>query len=183
MKKKIKWIGLALLFAIVISPIVAFSEGLGSDLGSALKKTDVTPGTGGLMSVPGFDFLMDRVKNHGYYGRAWDIKGRPSQTIVLTMNDNGPLYISAGLYQDLIPNEWFALGGLQYDFFYAWDKMGKWGPLKRMGLVKLPDDWKLLGGPLGNLFRVTPNNLRIDRDVLWNLAFHIPLGKSSEGKK
>lgn len=183
MKNKVKGLAFALLFAVAFSPIAAFSEGLGSDLESALKKTEVTPGTGGLMSVPGFDFLMERIKNHGFYGRAWDIKGRPSQTIVLNMNDNGPLYISVGLYEDLILDEWFPLGGLQYDFLDLWGKAGEWGPLERMGLVKLPEDWKLLGGPFGNLFRVTPDKLRIDRDLIWNLAFHIPLGKSSEEKK
>ena len=44
-----------------------------------------------------------------------------------------------------------------------------------IGLLELPKDWKMLAGPLGNTFRISPDKLRIDRDLLNNVAIHIPL--------
>ena len=111
----------------------------------ALMFSGVSVQAEGLMAVPGFDFIVERVKEHGYYGRAWDLKGRPSQTMALNMNNNGPVYISIGAYEDVLEKKWHALGGVQFDFLYLWRKASKTKLLERMGLAELPEDWKLRG--------------------------------------
>lgn len=130
----------------------------------------------GFLSIPGFDFLVDRVRGHGFAGRAWDVDGRPYQTFALTLNDRGPVYVALGAYQDSLENSWYALGGGQFDALTLWRAARDWPVIEKMGLIKLPADWRFLVGPMVNGFRVRPDKLRIDRDVLYNAALHIPLG-------
>lgn len=147
---------------------------------SILVLSTTTVKAEGLMSIPGLDFVYNRVRNHGYAGRGWDLKGRPQATYFLNMNDNGPFYVGLGAYRDELEDKFYALGGLQFDALWVWEKARNTKPIKKMGLTKFPSDWKLMGGVLPNLFRVTPDNLRLDRDVIFNVAIQIPLGKGGE---
>jgi len=137
----------------------------------------------GFIEVPGLQFIIDRAKNHGYAGQAWDLKARPNQTVLLTMNNKGPVYIAIGGYWDAINNDPYGLGGPQFDLFHLWRSARNWPLIEKMELVKLPEDWRLLAGPLANLFRVRPDKIRIDRELLFNLAIHIPLGMAGKDKK
>lgn len=134
----------------------------------------------GFINIPGFDIFLDRFKNHGFIGSAWDIKARPYQTAMITLNDQGPFYITLGAVLDAHEDKAYPAGGLQFDALYLWRKGREWGPLQKMKLLELPEDWRILCGPKGNVFRVRPDWLRIDRDLIYNLAIHIPIGRRSD---
>lgn len=144
-------------------------------LGTFLKGTALA---GGFIDIPGFDFIVDRAKNHGYAGQAWDIKGRPVQTAILTMNNKGPVFVGLGAGWDALTDTPYALGGLQFDSLSLWRAARKWPLIEKMELIKFPEDWRLLIGPMFNAFRVRPDEYRIDRDIIYNLSIHIPLGRS-----
>jgi len=135
----------------------------------------------GLLDVPGFDFVIDRIKDHGYVGKAWDIKARPYTIYTLAMNDNGPLYFTIGAvkYSSASNDKWKPNGGARYNFLDLWDKARTWKYIDKMKLVKFPKDWKVLGGADANIFDSLPQDLRIDRALLFSINIHIPLGRSA----
>ena len=144
-------------------------------LPAAAQSTD-TAKSSSFIQIPGFDFFLDRARNHGFAGQAWDIDARPYQTAILSLNDKGPVYIALGGLWDAHADEAHPIGGVQFDALYLWREARNWKPLRGMELINLPENWRVLIGPMFNAFRVRPDHLRIDRDILFNAAIHIPLG-------
>ncbi len=167
MKKTYLWIILALTFVTAAAP----AQAQGIDTGLVPSKQ-----VGGFINVPGFGVVMDRIQNHGFVGNGWDIKGRPYQTIVVTLNNRGPLYFGIGAHWDAIEDKANPMGGLQYDALHIWRSARKGSFFRKMELMKLPESWRFLLGPNANLFRVRPDKLRIDRDLIFNAALHISFG-------
>lgn len=135
------------------------------------------PAHAGIIDLPGFDFVIDRVKSHGFAGQAWDIKGRPSTTLLLTLNNKGPVYVTVGAQRMAQGDQYNALCGLQYDGLHLWRRARKIPLVQKMELIELPKDWRILAGPMLNITRVRPDRIRIDRDLIFNLSMHIGFGK------